>query len=74
MSTLVNALKEQNDLLERQVETYAAAVDNLAAKLTDAYARLRPHDPDYVAGMLGEVTVETIEAAVEGEIIAPGKH
>lgn len=54
MSTIVDSLKKQNAMLQGEVERFAGAVDSLSAKLSDAYGLLRPHEPAYVAAMLGE--------------------
>lgn len=43
MSTHVNSLKKQIELLQGEVETYANAVDNLAGQLAAAHNQLQLH-------------------------------
>lgn len=69
MSTIADSLRKQNTMLQGEVERFAAAVDNLSAQLSEAYAVLRRYDPAYVAVKLGEempASADTTEQ-VEGE-------
>lgn len=54
MSVLIDSLKKQNSMLQSEVERFAVAVDDLSAKLAGACNRLRPHDPEFVATILGQ--------------------
>lgn len=56
MSTLVNTLKGRIAFMEQENEGLARAVDNVSQAYAAALERLRPHDPDYVREVLGEVT------------------
>lgn len=53
MSTLVNSLKGRISFLEQENETLARAVDNVSAAYSTALERLRQHEPEFVADVLG---------------------
>jgi len=62
--TIINSLKSQNAFLQAEVERFAAAVDNLSQQLADALNRLKPHDPDFVAAMVGEEPGEKVPVVI----------
>lgn len=52
--TIISSLKSQNAFLQGEIERFATAVDNLSQQLADALNRLKPHDAEFVAAVIGE--------------------
>jgi hypothetical protein len=52
MSMLISSMKRRNEALQNECDTLAQGIDNLSSQLTEAYARLQKHEPEYVVQML----------------------
>lgn len=66
--TYINSLKSQNASLQAEVERYATAVDNLSHQLAAALNRLKAHDPEFVASIVGEEPGEKVPVVIiDGE-------
>jgi hypothetical protein len=53
MSMIISSLKRRNDALQQECDNLAQGIDRLSAQLSEAYERLKEHDPDYVDEKLG---------------------
>ncbi|NVP54454.1 hypothetical protein [Mycoplana rhizolycopersici] len=66
--TYINSLKSQNASLQAEVERYATGIDKLSQQLAAALNRLKAHDPEFVASIVGEDPGENVPVVViDGE-------
>ena len=62
--TIISSLKSQNAFLQAEAERFATAVDHLSQQLAAALNRLNPHDPEFVAAMMGNEPGEKVPAVL----------
>ena len=62
----INSLKSQTAFLQGEVERFANAVDNLSRQLAAALNRLKPHDPEFVASIVGDEPGEVASVVIIG--------
>lgn len=72
MSAIVTVLRQQNQLLQSQVEQLAEQVEALKTNLASALSKLQPHDPDFVQQFLVQPSAIPVPATdIPEEIPGP---